>query len=272
MEQEKDSGQPAAGSEPRVEVLRVEGASKAFGEQVVLDDVRLTVESREHLAILGRSGTGKSVLLKIITGLLEPDQGDVYLWGQRISGLSEKDWLPLRRRMGLVFQSGALFDSMTVFENVAFPLRELKMESEAEIRQTVEERLEWVGLSGTGEQAPSELSGGMRRRVALARTLAGNPEFILFDEPTAGLDPVTGRKISHLMRDLDKRLKSTSIVVTHDIDCARTVSGRWAFLSHGRVLAQGHPQELLESEDPEVREFLLPGGVAQNLPEESSEP
>jgi phospholipid/cholesterol/gamma-HCH transport system ATP-binding protein len=269
MVRENDSEQPVDGSENGREVLRVEGLTKAFGEKVVLDDVHLTVQSREHLAVLGRSGTGKSVLLKIITGLLEPDRGQVYLWGQPICGLSERDWLPLRRRMGLVFQSGALFDSMTVFENVAFPLRELKMESEAEIRRIVEERLEWVGLSQTGGQAPSELSGGMRRRVALARTLAGDPEFILFDEPTAGLDPVTGRKISHLMRDLDKRLKSTSVVVTHDIDCARTVSGRWAFLSHGRVLAQGAPKELLESGDPEVREFLLPGGVAQNLPEES---
>jgi phospholipid/cholesterol/gamma-HCH transport system ATP-binding protein len=169
---------------------------------------------------------------------------------------------------------------MTVFENVAFPLRELGRGAlpgttatdhdakicEAEIRRIVEERLEWVGLPGVGPKMPSELSGGMRKRVALARTFASSPELVLYDEPTAGLDPVTGRKIAAHIRDLDARLESTSIVVTHDIDCARAVASRWAFLAGGRILASGPPAELLESREPEVREFLGPLESVEALP------
>jgi phospholipid/cholesterol/gamma-HCH transport system ATP-binding protein len=249
-----------------VDVLHVQGLHKSFGPKKVLDGIDLRLGAGEPLAILGRSGTGKSVLLKIITGLLQPDSGRVALWGQWTDDFSEDDWVPLRRRLGMVFQSGALFDSMNVFENVAFPLRERKMHSEAEIRDIVEARLEWVSLSGAGPLAPSELSGGMRRRVAVARTLAADPEFILYDEPTAGLDPITGRKIAHLMRDLDTKLKSTSIVVTHDIECARIVSSRWVYLSRGQVLADGSPEQFFASSEAEVREFLLVEEKAQKLP------
>jgi phospholipid/cholesterol/gamma-HCH transport system ATP-binding protein len=161
---------------------------------------------------------------------------------------------------------------MTVFDNVAFPAQERKLHTEEEIRQLVQERLEWVGLPGKGDLAPSELSGGMRRRVALARTIAGNPEFMLYDEPTTGLDPVTGRRISRLMRDLDRKLRSTSILVTHDIGCARTVSSRWAYLSHGRVVAEGTPEEILSSQDPEVRDFFVSPDLAWNLPEVPTNP
>ena len=258
--------------DPQFEVLRVEDLSKAFGDRLVLDDLHLSLRTGENLAILGKSGTGKSVLLRIIMGLLPADSGRVFLWGRPTESLREDDWVPFRRRMGMVFQAGALFDSMSVFENVAFPLRERRMHSEVEIRSAVEERLEWVGLPGIGDMSPSELSGGMRRRVALARTLAVDPEFVLYDEPTAGLDPVTGRRISRLMRDLDNKLHSTSVLVTHDIECARTVSSRWAYLSGGRVLAEGSPEELLATANPEIREFLLAEERAQDLPSSFLEP
>ncbi|MBI4604098.1 MAG: ATP-binding cassette domain-containing protein [Planctomycetes bacterium] len=187
------SSQPAAPSAPGPEVLRLEGIAKSFGPKAVLDGVSLALRQGEHLAILGKSGSGKSVLLKVVTGLMEPDAGLLHLWGQPVLGLPEDAWVPFRRRMGMVFQSGALFDSMSVFDNIAFPLRELKIHCEDEIRGIVDERLEWVGLAGAGPLAVSELSGGMRRRVARARTLAGGPELILYDEPTTGLDPITGR-------------------------------------------------------------------------------
>ena len=262
----------ASGPCPGTEVLRMEGVRKAFGDNVVLDGLNLRVCEGENLAILGKSGTGKSVILKIITGLLAVDDGEVCLWGQSVRNFKEDDWRPARRRIGMLYQSGALFDSMTVFDNVAFPARERKIHKEKEIRQLVEERLEWVSLAGTGELSPSQLSGGMRRRVALARTIAGNPEFMLYDEPTTGLDPVTGRRISRLMRDLDRKLRSTSILVTHDIGCARVVSSRWAYLSHGRILADGPPEEMLAIQDPEVRDFFISPDVAWNLPELPANP
>jgi phospholipid/cholesterol/gamma-HCH transport system ATP-binding protein len=256
---------------PGAEVLRAEGLRVAFGDKVVLDGLDLTVRAGESLAVLGKSGIGKSVLLKVITGLIVPDAGRVALWGTEVEGLSEEDWLPLRRRMGMVFQAGALFDSMSVFENVAFPLRERRGTPEDEVARIVDERLEWVGLPGTQDLSVSELSGGMRRRVAVARTLAADPEFVLYDEPTTGLDPVTGRKIARLMRDLDTKLNSTAIIVTHDIECARTVASRWAYLSRGRVVADGTPDDLLRSPDPEVQEFLLGLEPARDLPWSLSE-
>ncbi len=259
-------GLKAGGGE---EVLRIEGVKLRFGKKVVLDGVDLRVAAGENLAILGKSGSGKSVLLKIITGLLEPDEGQVFLWGQSMVGLSEEAWLPFRRRMGFVFQSGALFDSLTVRENVAFPLREQQVHSEAQIFRIVEERLEWVALPGVAHFRPSELSGGMRRRVAIARTLAADPEFVLYDEPTTGLDPITGRKISRLMRDMDRKLKSTSILVTHDLDCARAVAARWAYLADGKVLCDGPSDGFFSSAHPEVREFLLGEESARNLPHRS---
>jgi phospholipid/cholesterol/gamma-HCH transport system ATP-binding protein len=157
----------------------------------------------------------------------------------------------------MVFQAGALFDSMSVHDNIAFPLRERGAHGEEEIRRIVEERLEWVDLAGQGDRPPSELSGGMRRRVALARTLAADPEFILYDEPTTGLDPLTARKMSDLMHNLDRKLRSTSVLVTHDIACARRVSARWAYLYEGRVVIDAAPEDVLSSGLPEVEEFFL---------------
>jgi phospholipid/cholesterol/gamma-HCH transport system ATP-binding protein len=251
--------------------VRLHDATLKFGSHTVLDRLNLSVQRGENVAVLGESGTGKSVLLKVVIGLLELDRGQAYLWGESVSSLSEESLNAYRQRMGFVFQSGALFDSMSVFDNVAFPLRERGADQrggsagergrplqEKAIRHIVEERLEWVGLPGLGEKLPSELSGGMRKRVALARTLAGDPELVLYDEPTTGLDPVTGRKIATLIRNLDAKLQSTSIVVTHDIDCARAVASRWAFLSGGRILATGRPSELMESPEPEIQAFLAP--------------
>jgi phospholipid/cholesterol/gamma-HCH transport system ATP-binding protein len=238
------------------DAVRLVGVTKRFGGTIVLDRLDLNVRRGENLAILGQSGSGKSVLLKLIIGLLRPDEGEVVLWGQPTSSLDEEDLAPLRRRMGFVFQSSALFDSISVFDNLAFPLREYRTASEDRIRKVVEERLRWVGLDGLGDKQPAELSGGMRKRVALARTLSVDPELILYDEPTTGLDPETGRKVATLIRDLDNRLHSTTIVVTHDIDCAQLVADRWAFLARGRIVAEGKPGEVRGSEVAEVRAFI----------------
>jgi phospholipid/cholesterol/gamma-HCH transport system ATP-binding protein len=203
-------------------------------------------------------GAGKSVLLKLLIGLLDPDAGQVYLWDEPVAGLGEEGWLRHRRRMGLVFQSGALFDSMTVEENVAYPLQSRGGLGPDEIRARVEEILGWVDLAAAGVKSPAELSGGMRKRVALARTMVAHPELVLYDEPTTGLDPATARRISILMRDMGRRLASASIVVTHDVTSALVVARRWAFLASGRILAEGSPEELLTSTVPELQEFFIP--------------
>ncbi len=239
-----------------VPVVRFEKVVKRFGESTIVEELDFRVDRGENVAILGTSGTGKSVLLKLLIGLLRPDDGEIWLFGEPTSGLSEEEFAPLRRRMGMVFQSGALFDSMSVYENVAFPAREAGIQDEAEIERIVAERLEWVDLAGTQEKQPSELSGGMRKRVALARTLSVDPELVLYDEPTTGLDPLTGRRVSMLIHDLDKKLSSTSITVTHDVVCARTVAERWCYLSGGQVLADGRPADLFDAAEVEVREFL----------------
>lgn len=242
-------------------LVEVKGLRKSFGPLKVMDGLDFTLLRGENAAILGQSGSGKSVLLKVIIGLLEPDEGEVSLWGNRISDLADSELNALRRKMGMVFQSGALFDSMTVFDNLAFPLIEHGFCDKEKLQHLVKERLEWVNLPGVEDKYPSELSGGMRKRVALARTLATDPELILYDEPTTGLDPLTSRKISSMIQQIDNRVKSTSIVVTHDLDCARKVAGRWCYLSGGEILADGTPEELHESPHEEVRNFLMGGSA-----------
>jgi phospholipid/cholesterol/gamma-HCH transport system ATP-binding protein len=246
---------PPPASPESGEILRLDGIRVSFGDKLVLDGISFAVARGDHVAVLGRSGSGKSVLLRVILGLLEPDAGSVRLWGTPTAGLDDRGWAPLRRRCGLVFQAGALFDSMTVFDNIAFPLRQQRR-PESEIRDVVQERLEWVELPDAGRSMPSELSGGMRRRVALARTLAGSPEFVLFDEPTTGLDPLTARRISELMRELGERVCRSSILVTHDLQSAQIVARRWVYLEGGRIAADGTPGALQRGSGGEVRDFL----------------
>ncbi len=207
---------------------------KRYDGREVLAGVNLHVRRGEVLCILGPSGTGKSVALRHINGLTKPDEGDVLVFGRSVVPLSEEELSPVRRRLAMLFQGGALFDSMTVEQNIAFPLREHTVKSPREIAELVAEKLMMVGLPGTQKKMPSELSGGMRKRVALARSIALEPEIILYDEPTTGLDPLTSEKISQLIVDLNVRLQTTSVVVTHDIVTARAVADRLAFLHQGR--------------------------------------
>ncbi|MGH7381329.1 MAG: ABC transporter ATP-binding protein [Candidatus Methylomirabilales bacterium] len=229
---------------------------KAFEGNQVLQGLDLTIEAGEILTILGGSGTGKSVLLKLIIGLLKPDTGQILVEGEDIVPLQEEELLKVRRKVGMLFQGAALFDSMSVMENIAFPLREHTRMTEAEIRGRVEEVLALVGMAGVEEKLPSELSGGMRKRVGLARAIALTPQIVLYDEPTTGLDPRNVDKINELITDLRAKLQVTSVVVTHDIQSALRISDRVALLSDGRIADTGTPAEIAKAEHPVVQEFL----------------
>jgi len=229
---------------------------KSFGTKAVLRGVDLTVQRGETMVILGGSGTGKSVLLKLTIGLLTPDRGNLAIDGQAVGRIPEEDWLPIRKRISYMFQWGALFDSMTVYENVAFPLQERGDMAEEEIAKKVEERLDLVDLKGTQHLYPADLSGGMRKRVALARSVIMEPECILYDEPTSGLDPVTSDTINRLIRRMQKVLGVTAVVVTHDIHSMFHVGDRVAFLYEGRMAFVGTPEEAKRSEHPVLRGFI----------------
>jgi phospholipid/cholesterol/gamma-HCH transport system ATP-binding protein len=229
---------------------------KAFNGNQVLQGLDLTIEAGEILTILGGSGTGKSVLLKLIIGLLKPDAGQIQVEGEDIVPLQEEELLQVRRKVGMLFQGAALFDSLTVKENVAFPLREHTRMTEGEIRDRVREVLALVGMAGVEEKLPSELSGGMRKRVGLARAIALTPRIVLYDEPTTGLDPRNVDKINELITDLRAKLHVTSVVVTHDIQSALRISDRVALLSDGTVAETGTPAEIQEAKHPAVQEFL----------------
>ena len=236
-------------------MIRVVDLSKSFGGLRVLDGLRLEVETGETVAVLGRSGTGKSVLLKHVAGLLDPDGGEVWLGEERLTGSSRKGVQALRLQMGYVFQTGALFDSLTVGENVHLALRRHGVpEGEAEDR--MRETLETVELTGQEGRYPGELSGGMRKRAAVARAVAPRPRYLLYDEPTTGLDPVTTALIDDLVLRLKEELEATSIVVTHDLTSAFRVADRLAMLHRGAVRASGTPEEIRESADPVVRAFV----------------
>jgi len=247
-------------SETRPAVLSVRDLHKSFGGHLVLDGVNLEMRQGETVVVLGGSGEGKSVLLKHVNGLLRPDVGEVTVLGQAVSLLSEDDLVELRRRVSYIFQQGALFDSLTVGENVAFPLREHMRVSETEVSGRVRALLERVGLEGTESLAPSQLSGGMRKRVALARGLALEPEVILYDEPTAGLDPLTGLAITALIGEVTRTTGATSLVVTHDLAVATRLDARVAFLSKGRFSFTGTVVEAAREEGP-VGQFVRAGGV-----------
>jgi phospholipid/cholesterol/gamma-HCH transport system ATP-binding protein len=237
-------------------VFRVRGLCKSYGEKRVLDGVDFDVWPSESLVILGRSGTGKSVTLRQLNGLEPADAGSVRFHGEELTELDERQLFRLRRHMAMLFQSGALFDSLTVGENVAFPLRERGDLGEEEIAARVAEMLEVVGLPGIEERAPATLSGGMRKRVALARSLAGEPEVVLFDEPTTGLDPMTSASIAHLILTAQRQAQTTSVVVTHDLPLARTVASRIAFLDAGRFRFIGTWDEAERTDDTLLRRFL----------------
>ncbi|MBW8004775.1 MAG: ABC transporter ATP-binding protein [candidate division NC10 bacterium] len=229
---------------------------KAFNGNEVLRGVDLGIEEGEILTILGGSGTGKSVLLRLMIGLFKPDAGQILIEAEDIVPLREDELLKMRRKVGMLFQGAALFDSMSVKENVAFSLREHTGMTEAQIRDRVGEVLALVGMAGTEEKYPAELSGGMRKRVGLARAIALTPRIVLYDEPTTGLDPRNVDKINELITDLRAKLRVASVVVTHDLQSAFRISDRVALLSDGRIAATGSPAEIGKTEDPVVQEFL----------------
>lgn len=237
-------------------MIELKQVSKSFGNRHILNGVNLSVADGETLVILGASGSGKSTILKLIIGLLQPDAGDVLIHGQNVTAITEDAWNKVRRHMGMVFQYSALFDSMTIGENVAFGLRQHENMTEEQIQTVVREKLHMVGLDGIESLIPSSLSGGMKKRVSLARAIALNPEIILYDEPTAGLDPIRSTAISHLIRDMQEKMNVTSIVVTHDMKSAGEIADRMAFLYEGSFLAIGTPDELYQSPDPRVQQFI----------------
>ena len=250
----KQAGAEEDGSAP---VIAVDGLRKAFGSQRVLNGISLAVRRGETLAVLGRSGTGKSVLLRIIIGLEKPDSGSVRIHGQDIAGLALDQLGEVRKKMGFLFQHAALYDSLTVGQNVAFPLQHHKKEmSRSEQGDRVKQLLAEVGMEGDLEKMPSDISGGMQKRVGLARALALEPDVLLLDEPTAGLDPISSGEIDDLILKLQQEHHMASIVVTHDLHSAKTIAGRLALLNEGNVVIEGSFEELQKSGDEFVTEFL----------------
>ncbi|CAN5732198.1 ABC transporter ATP-binding protein [soil metagenome] len=237
-------------------VIDIEHMKIAFGKKEVLKDISLKIKRGENVVVLGKSGSGKSVLIKCLVGLIEADEGKVDILGNILSDLNSNKLNEVRKKVGFLFQSGALYDSMTVRENLLFPLRGKKTEKPEENQGLVEEALENVGLIEAIDKMPSELSGGMRKRVGLARTLILKPEIMLYDEPTTGLDPITSREISKLMLEVQKKYNTTSIIITHDMECARIVSNRVLVLHEGVFIAEGTFEELSESKDEKTREFF----------------
>jgi len=244
---------PGANGEP---IIRLADVHKRFGPQVVLDGIDLALREGETTVIIGESGAGKSVILKHVVRLLKPDRGEVYYRNRRIDTMSERELAGLRPRFGFLFQLGALFDSLSVGENIAFPLREHTRHSRAEIERIVSRKLAMVGLDGIQGQWPNELSGGQRKRVALARAIAVDPELILYDEPTTGLDPPRADEINELILKLKQELKVTSVVVTHDMASARKVADRILMIYQGKFIFDGTPESIMATEDARVRCFV----------------
>jgi phospholipid/cholesterol/gamma-HCH transport system ATP-binding protein len=254
-EQRQSVEKPVA-TEPSPSMISIRGLTKTLGTQSVLRGVDLDIAKGQTCVILGRSGGGKSVLLKHLNGLFQPTSGEVWIEGEEITHLPERQLGSIRKKVGMLFQSGALFDSMNVGENLAFPLREAGVKDEREIRERVAEALEMVNLAGEEKKMPEKLSGGMRKRVGLARTIVGRPECILYDEPTTGLDPIATDSINHLIRRLQKQLHVTSVVVTHDMKTAFTTADRVAYLYEGRIYFQGTVEELRANTDPVITDFI----------------
>ncbi|MCM8780323.1 MAG: ABC transporter ATP-binding protein [Candidatus Omnitrophica bacterium] len=237
-------------------MLEIINLNKSFNEHKVLDNVNLKIERGSTCVIIGRSGCGKSVLLKHIVGLLKPDSGKIFIDSKDVTNLDEKEWDKLRMRIGLVFQGGALFDSLTVGENVTFGLMEHQRMSSKELLERAEEALSLVGLCGIENLMPSELSGGMKKRVALARAICTKPEIILYDEPTTGVDPITADGINELIKTLHDKLKVTSVVVTHDMKSAYKIADKIAMLYQGKIIAEGKPENIQNTQHPVVHQFI----------------
>jgi phospholipid/cholesterol/gamma-HCH transport system ATP-binding protein len=238
-------------------VIEIKGLKKSFGDHEVLKNINLNIQKGENVVVLGRSGTGKSVMIKCIVGMIMPDEGSLKVFGDEIAEMNEDRLKETRTKIGFLFQGGALYDSMTVRENLAFALtRVLKIKDDADIEKRSKEALEGVGLAEAIDKMPSDLSGGMRKRMAFARTLIVHPEIILYDEPTTGLDTITSKEISHLMLDIQKKYKTSSIIITHDLQCAKITANRIVVMNEGELVANGTYDELEKSNDDFVKQFF----------------
>lgn len=256
-EKNKETSSPSQALNRQV-MISVSHVRKAFGPKVVLSDVDMSLHKGENLVVLGKSGQGKSVLVKCMVGLLMQDAGSLKVFGEEVKDLSEEGLRQLRIRTGFLFQHGALYDSMTVGQNLEFPLtRVLKLKDRTEIDQRIKEVLEGVGLPESIDKMPSDLSGGMRKRIGLARTLILKPEIMLYDEPTTGLDPITSREISELMLQMQRKYQISSIIITHDMACAKITGDRLMVMNDGTFIAEGAYSELENSEDALVRSFFI---------------
>jgi phospholipid/cholesterol/gamma-HCH transport system ATP-binding protein len=249
----KQEHEPASKEEPAIEIRHLQ---KSFGNNVVLKDFNLSIYPGENMVVMGKSGIGKTVLIKCIIGLMEPDAGDLIVLGKDISKLSKRELNDLRMRIGFVFQSSALYDSMTVRENLEFTLLRSKHKKIENIDKQVRSALASVGLEKAIDQMPAELSGGMRKRIGIARSLILKPEIVLYDEPTTGLDPITSSEISKLIKDLQEENKTTGVIITHDVDLAREAATRIVFLIDGIAYLEGTFEEVSKTNDPKVKPFF----------------
>lgn len=242
------------------QVIEIDNLSIGFDDVEVLKNLSLKLFDGENLVVLGKSGSGKSVLIKCIVRLLVPDQGTIAVFGENVNDMNRNELSELRKKIGFLFQSGALYDSMTIRQNLEFPLRRIKKNlSKSEIDAKIEEALENVGLSDTLDKMPSQLSGGMRKRASLARTIVVDPMIMLYDEPTTGLDPVTSDEISALINEVQKKYKTSSLIITHDIECARATADRIIMLHDGEVYLEGDIESFEKSTDPLIRSFFKNG-------------
>jgi len=238
-------------------VIVMKNLYKAFGKTKILEGFSLSVQREENVVVLGKSGAGKSVLIKCIIGLLNPDKGSIKVLGKEVTGLDEDELAEARKKIGFLFQANAIYDSMTVRENLEFPVRRHWTDlNDDEVLKMVKEALENVGLEHTMDMMPAELSGGMLKRVALARTLILKPEIILYDEPTTGLDPITAREIDQLILTLQKKFKTSSIIISHDMNCVKNIADRVVILLEGKCYADGTFKKLESSDDPKIRQFF----------------
>lgn len=258
--QEEQKTLKTPNSQAREVVVDIKNLKKSFGELDVLKNIHLKLYKGENLVVLGKSGTGKSVLIKCIVRLLDPDAGTIEVLGKEVSAMNNKDLEDVRKKIGFLFQSGALYDSMTVKQNLEFPIKRIRKDLKGSvIQEKIEEALANVGLADALNKMPSELSGGMRKRISLARTIVVDPQIMLYDEPTTGLDPVTSDEISILINEVQKKYKTSSIIITHDIECARATADRIIMLNEGEVYYEGTIEDFDNSDDTLIQSFFKKG-------------